>query len=463
MFRKTALRLVLLYTVVFAGILLLFSAVVYAFTDHRVRADEIATMSTAAANLRACRDEQILPGDRDDGEASPLHRGHSSGPGPDGDRLLAEVDETREQHLVYVLLSGTRVVLQTPAGSLTASEASIVARDGLGARPRGVSVAGVPYLGMKVELPRPVRIGDASANAAVILYNRAQDVAFLRELLTILSVSAGFFAVASAGVGFALASRALRPIRRSFEEQRRFVAHASHELRTPLAVMRLQIDRMFRHPGETILDMSEVIASLARETSRLQRLVNDLLTLAKADEGEAVLRLRPVDLATIAREAALRFAPLAEEKGVQLRVSAAETPIVADPDRLLELLSILVDNAIAFTPAGGWVEIDAHASGSAAVLAVRDTGRGIPPEHLPRVFDRFYQADPSRTTRGAGLGLSIAKWIAEAHGGQIRIFSPGSHGTGTEVEVRLPQSRSAEPGRGRFARLLAICYKKNSS
>ncbi|WP_062306268.1 sensor histidine kinase [Alicyclobacillus sendaiensis] len=463
MFRKTALRLVLLYTAVFASILLLFSVVVYAFTDHRVRADEIATMNNAAANLRACRDEQILPGDHGGGEAPLLHRGHAPDPGPDGDRLLAEVDETREQHLVYLLLAGTRVVSQTPIGSFTAAEASALAKEGLGAYPREVNVAGVPYLGMSVALPRPVRVGDANVDEVLLLYNRAQDVAFLRELLTILSVSAGLFAVASAGAGFVLASRALRPIRRSFEDERRFVANASHELRTPLAVMRLQIDRMFRHPGETILDMSEVVASLDRETARLQRLVNDLLALAKADEGEAVLRLKPVDLAALARESARRFAPFAEEKGVELRVLANEAQAVADPDRILELFSILVDNAIAFTPAGGSVEIDSHTSGGDAVLAVRDTGRGIPPEHLPRVFDRFYQVDPSRTTRGAGLGLSIAKWIAEAHGGQIRIFSPGSHGTGTEVEVRLPKRGPRDLKKGRFARLLAMCYKKNSS
>jgi len=462
-FRKTALRLVLLYTAVFASILLLFSVVVYAFTDHRVRADEIATMNDAAANLRACRDEQILPGDHGGGGAPLLHRGHAPDPGPDGDRLLAEVDETREQHLVYLLLAGTRVVSQTPIGSFTAAEASALAREGLSAHPREVAVAGVPYLGMNVALPRPVRVGDASVDDVLLLYNRAQDVAFLRELLTILSVSAGLFAVASAGAGFVLASRALRPIRRSFEDERRFVANASHELRTPLAVMRLQIDRMFRHPGETILDMSEVVASLDRETARLQRLVNDLLSLAKADEGEAVLRLKPVDLAALARESARRFAPLAEEKGVELRVLANDAQAVADPDRILQLLSILVDNAIAFTPAGGLVEIDSHTSGGDAVLAVRDTGQGIPPEHLPRVFDRFYQVDPSRTTRGAGLGLSIAKWIAEAHGGQIRIFSPGSHGTGTEVEVRLPERGPRDLKKGRFARLLAMCYKKNSS
>ncbi|WP_206885634.1 ATP-binding protein [Alicyclobacillus mali (ex Roth et al. 2021)] len=463
MFRKTALRLVLLYNAVFAGILLLFSAVVYAFTDHRVRADEIATMSAAAANLRACRDDQILPGDADGDAAAPLARGHAIPPGPDADRWLAEVNETREQHLVYVLLDGTRVVSQSPTGSFTSSEVALVATYGFGARPREASFGGVPFLGMKVVPPRPVRVGAQSANAVMILYNRAQDVAFLRELLTILSASAGLFSVVSAGAGFALASRALRPIRRSFEEQRRFVANASHELRTPLAVMRLQIDRMFRHPGETIMDVSEIVASLDRETSRLQRLVNDLLALAKADEGEAVIRPKPVDLAAVAREAAQRFAPLAEEKGIELRVSAAEAMVEADADRLQELVGILLDNAIAFTPRGGWVEVRAHLSGSGAILAVCDTGRGIPQEHLPHVFDRFYQADPSRATRGAGLGLSIAKWIAEAHGGQIRIASPGPHGAGTEVEVRLPLRPPAERRSGRFARLRSMCYKKNSS
>ncbi|WP_206830878.1 sensor histidine kinase [Alicyclobacillus fructus] len=463
MFRKTALRLVLLYTAVFAGILLLFSAVVYAFTEHRVRSDEIATMETAAANLRACRDEQILPGDRDDGQQPVPHRGPRSDPGPDGDRFLAEVDETREQHLVYLLLSGTRVVSQTPAGSLTASEAAVVAGEDLGASPRALSVAGVPYLAMKVELPRPVRIGDTPADAAVILYNRASDVAFLRGLLTILSAAAGLFAAASAGIGLVLAGRALHPIRKSFEEQRRFVANASHELRTPIAVMRLQVDRMFRHPGNTILEMSEVVASLDRETNRLQKLVNDLLALAKADEGDGIVRPRPVDLAGIAREAALRFEPMAHEAGVELRVRASEAALEADPDRMLELVSILVDNAIAFTPRGGWVEIGVHTDGEDAALTVRDTGRGIPPEHLPHVFDRFYQADPSRATRGAGLGLSIAKWIAEVHGGEIRISSPGSHGAGTEVEVRLPRTRARVRNRWRFAALFRMCYKKNSS
>ncbi|SIS66390.1 sensor histidine kinase [Alicyclobacillus vulcanalis] len=460
MFRKTALRLVLLYTAVFAGVLLSFSAVVYAFTHHRVRADEVATMNAAAANLRACRDEQILPGDHDDDSLRP--GGHPGGPGP-GDRLLAEADETRAEHLVYVLAAGARVVSQTPAGSLTTAEAEKAVADASGDSPRALTLGGVPYLAMKVTLPRAVRVAGGSADTAVILYNRAVDAAFLRELLAVLTVSAASFALLSAGVGFVLASRALRPIRKSFEDERRFVANASHELRTPLSVMRLQIDRMFRHPAETIFDMSEVVASLARETDRLQRLVNDLLTLAKADEGRVAFSMRAVDLAALAREAVDRFAPVAEERGIELRAMATAARAVADPDRLLELLSILLDNALAFTPRGGLVEVAAHPAEGGAVLAVRDTGQGIPREHLPRVFDRFYQVDPSRSTRGAGLGLSIAKWIAEAHGGTIRVMSPGSFGVGTEVEVVLPNRPPKARPLGRFARLRRLCYKKNSS
>jgi signal transduction histidine kinase len=174
-----------------------------------------------------------------------------------------------------------------------------------------------------------------------------------------------------------------------------------------------------------------------------------MLTLARSDSGDAVLESAPVDLAALARDTVREMRLLAEPKGIDIEAQANGPLVVqGDETRLRELLTILLDNAIKYSGEGAHVRVRVSRSDGKAVATVSDTGRGIPPEALPRVFDRFYRVDKARSREmgGTGLGLAIAKWIADAHGGSIRIDS--SPGRGTTVTIELPARPSQRPSAG---------------
>ncbi len=173
---------------------------------------------------------------------------------------------------------------------------------------------------------------------------------------------------------------------------------------------------------------------------RMERLAQDLLTLARSDAGGLELMTAPVEVAAVAAEVVRRTSPLAQSKGLDLRLQAEsqEATVEADPDRLQQLLLILIDNAIKHTPAGGKVDVRVRRHGQHVQVEVADTGSGIPAEHLPRIFDRFYRADKARARQqgGTGLGLAIAKMLVDAHDGQLQITS--TLGVGTQATVSLP-------------------------
>jgi heavy metal sensor kinase len=229
----------------------------------------------------------------------------------------------------------------------------------------------------------------------------------------------------------------LERIERGVVEQRRFVADASHELRTPLAVMRAELEVALRTHGPD--DDREVLASAAEEVARMSKIVDDLLTLAHRDENRLELLLEPVDLGEIAGGVAAQLRPLADEAKVRLTVEAAPGAVVlADRTRLTQVVSNLVDNAVKYTGAGGTVQVEVWAEPDGAGLAVGDTGAGIAPEHLPKVFDRFYRLDAARTRAqgGSGLGLAICRELVEAHGG--RLWAESSLGVGSTFSLALP-------------------------
>jgi len=232
--------------------------------------------------------------------------------------------------------------------------------------------------------------------------------------------------------GLFLTGRALVPVRAAFDQQRRFVADASHELRTPLALLRLEAEDLAHR-----LNAPAEARPLARQVDRLGRLIDNLLSLARMDEGAQPLEREPVHVESLLRSAAAQAKPLAAA-GVRVDNDApSDLWVAGDPDRLHQLLLILVDNAARATPPYGTIRLTAARSGGTTTLTVTDTGTGIPAEHLPHVFDRFYRADKarSRASGGTGLGLSIAREIVRAHGGEITLNS--QEGKGTEVSVRL--------------------------
>jgi signal transduction histidine kinase len=232
--------------------------------------------------------------------------------------------------------------------------------------------------------------------------------------------------------------RALAPIRASFDAQLRFVADASHELRTPAALIRATAEVLAR---ESLVspEAGPLIDDIVAESDRLGRLVGDLLTLSTGGSTDLVLDARPVDLAELARTIVRRVEPLAGERGVGIVVDApASVSVEGDRDRLLQLILILVDNAIDHAPPGTPVQVAIERRGSSAVLAVTDQGPGIPADARERIFQPFARLDArSRRRRGgAGLGLAIARRLVVAHGGRIGVV-PGPAG-GARFEVILP-------------------------
>ncbi|HEY7223288.1 MAG TPA: HAMP domain-containing sensor histidine kinase [Micromonosporaceae bacterium] len=219
--------------------------------------------------------------------------------------------------------------------------------------------------------------------------------------------------------------------------QQRFTADASHELRTPLTTIRNNAEFLLQHPQAREEDRSAALGDIAGESRRLSRLVDNLLTLARADGG-VTLRREPVDLAAVAEPVCRQAAALHPQRRIDFSATPARA-VVGDADLLTQLLWILVDNAVRFTERAGtpgrvWVAVTQR--GSRVHLTVADNGTGIPPGSEQRIFERFYRADESRSGRGAGLGLAIAAWIVREHAGEI-VAANNDHG-GATFSVDLP-------------------------
>jgi signal transduction histidine kinase len=227
----------------------------------------------------------------------------------------------------------------------------------------------------------------------------------------------------------------------AFDRQKQFTSDASHEMRTPLAVMRGDIEITLRRE-RTVEEYQRVLGSTLEEIVRLSRLVEDLLLLTRADIGKFELQCRPVSLSRLGRDLIDYIAPLARQQGQELllRLPKDDELIVnADENRLRQLLLNLIDNAIKYTDSGGVIELSLSAEDGQVVIRVRDNGRGISSEDLPRIFDRFFRRSKltsETSVAGSGLGLSISKWIVESHGGRIDVRS--SPGEGTEFIVTIP-------------------------
>jgi signal transduction histidine kinase len=262
----------------------------------------------------------------------------------------------------------------------------------------------------------------------------------LRTLVLVFGAGGGAALALSAGAGYWLAGCTLRPIRESLETQRRFVSDASHELRTPIAVVKANNELLLRHPDQTVEANLDQVEAIAVESDHMARLVSDLLTLARADEGRAELTPERFDLAALAAEVARDMEPLADSRGLTLRTRFSPANIRGDSQRLRQLATILVDNALKYTPAGGTVSVSCAPAGRNVEMSVADTGPGIAAAEHARVFDRFYRVDKSRSRAegGSGLGLAIARWIAEAHGGRITLQS--RPGAGSTFTLRIPAS-----------------------
>jgi signal transduction histidine kinase len=260
----------------------------------------------------------------------------------------------------------------------------------------------------------------------------------VRRLIETL-IGAGLLAVVPLLIGgYHLARLSTRPVEEAFEHRRRFVAEAAHELRTPLAILRAETSTLVAQARDAEAD-GAALQRIDDEAARLGRIADDLFTLARADAGESP-RPQAVYLDDVASDAVEAAGALATQRGVRLELGRfEEAPVKGDPELIRRLVLILLDNALKYTPAGGQVRVDVVHQDGHSVLSVNDTGIGMGPEDLSRIFDRFYRGARARAQAGgAGLGLSIAHWIAAAHGAVIDVDS--GPGRGTRMRVRFPDA-----------------------
>ena len=238
----------------------------------------------------------------------------------------------------------------------------------------------------------------------------------------------------------------LARLEQSFASLRRFTADASHELKTPLMVLRAGVERGLTHP-HTPRDVMQGLDETLDQINQMTEMVDDLLTLARADEGRAPLALEETDLRELVADVSETAGMLGEDGKLTVTTEVPDEPVrlAVDRHRIRELLLNLVTNAIKYTPPGGTVGLTLGTGDDHATLVVSDSGIGIAPGDLPHIFDRFWRADPARSRTGdrpgVGLGLAITKWIAEAHGGSITVQS--RPGRGSVFTVRLPRNGRA--------------------
>jgi heavy metal sensor kinase len=235
----------------------------------------------------------------------------------------------------------------------------------------------------------------------------------------------------------------LQRLEASVDEMRQFSAALAHELRTPLAALRGEIETTLLH-SRTPDEYQRGLVSQLEDIDKLGRMVSQLLTLARAESGEIDLATERLDLSALAQSIVGQLETVAEAKGLELVCDAPEpVNVIGDLGWLERLVLNLLDNAIKFTPAGGRVSLSVAERGDRAELVVRDTGIGVPAADLPHIFERFYRADSARSpqTEGTGLGLTLAKWIADRHGATISAASEPGAGAGTTVTVIFQLAR----------------------
>jgi len=459
--RTIRVRLTLWYVALLAVILLVFSGVLYVSLAERLAAEGDRALQAATQQVAASLEVA------------------------DGRLGVGDALDTLPSGTVVVLYdaTGRPVLANGPRASLPVLAAALRPDAPGGQRFQTVQLQGDAWRVLTTPL------GDGAQPVAILQIARSEEdgTVALRQLVLLMALAVPATLLVAIAGGLFLAGRALDPIDRitrtaaqigaedlsqrigcaqqadelgrlaatfdhmlerleaAFQRQRQFTADASHELRTPLAMLASTIDvalQRRRAPAE----YQRLLASLREDAAWLNQLLGDLLTLARADAGHDALEREVLDMQELATQVVTAMQPLAEARGVRLLRGHSDAVLVlGDQTRLLQLLVNLVDNGLKYTAPSGWVRVSVRQDAASAVLAVTDSGAGIAPEHLPHIFERFYRAAAARdrAAGGAGLGLAICSWIAEAHGGTIAAQS--AVGRGTTMTVRLPAAPRPAP------------------
>ena len=240
-------------------------------------------------------------------------------------------------------------------------------------------------------------------------------------------------------ISFYLTNKALKPIKETFEKQKQFIADASHELKTPLTIIKTNTSLVLSNPNDTVKNQSKWINYISSQCDRMSELVNEMLSLAKLDVEENKIELQSINMSKVVQSIMLGFDAIIFENGIELEENISNDIFInGDTEDIKKLFNILMDNAIKHCNKGGKITVDLFKDKNKIKLIVKNTGEGIEPEYLEKIFERFYRVDTSRVreTGGYGLGLSIAKSITTQHKG--RIYAKSNVGEDTTFIVELP-------------------------
>jgi signal transduction histidine kinase len=413
---RLRLRLTIWYVATFGLIIFLLGMGLFAVITYQISQQLDDSLKSATTELvRAARIREVE-------EASP--RGH----------VIDAVDELNiPDRVLYLLdLQGNPIKPSHPDNSVRQA-----ARDAgrVGQVTRGYDLPEDKTLRLHA-----VRFKLASGHqlVAVAVADQVELEDKYADLITAFVVIAFAALFLLAAGGFILVRKSTAPIERSIESMRRFMADAAHELRTPITILRTRAEVALQQPREAA-NYVDALRGVEAEARRLGGIVDSLLVLARADTGERQIDKERVFLDDIAVDAAGAAEIVARQKDVQLTVDEfEETPIEGDPGLVRQMIMIVLDNAVKFTDAGGQVHVRVSMHGDVPTFVVEDTGVGIKQEELSRVFQRFFRGETARSrTDGAGLGLSIARWIAREHGAEISLTSEA--GSGTQVIITFPR------------------------
>jgi signal transduction histidine kinase len=446
MFSRIRLSLTLWYVAVLLGIVAVIAGVTYAVLYESLSSEVDDSLESSARQITAQISEDSLA----------AVEGNAEGPefedeGDEDHEDSESEEEEREEHGVrfFGATSGdTFYLVLDPAGSLVLN-------------PLNVNVPGIPDASSASEAAQDgsdwqtltsestdyrlysEAVRHDGATIAVVQVGRSleEHQEQLRMLIVVLAgTGVGGLGLAAAG-GLFVAGRALRPVREAFSRQRAFVADASHELRTPLTLLRGNAEIMQMEAGDRLSPAdSRALSEIVRQAGQIERLIGDMSTLARMDEGQLLLHPAPIDAAPLLQEAATDARALSGDKVLDIDVETrGDLHLIADEARVREVLLGLVDNAVRYTPAGGKIMLIGTGSDAFCDLVVSDTGPGIPPQQWEHIFERFYRVDASRSRQegGSGLGLAIGRAIAEAHGGTLTVS--GNQGAGAVFTLRLPR------------------------
>jgi len=298
---------------------------------------------------------------------------------------------------------------------------------------------GMQRMLMQKALPLPVPQGNARPLRVIFEQNPELIKEVRNRLFVLLALINGTILVAAGGLGYWLAGITLKPIQKMVEEQNRFISDASHELKTPLTSLKAAFEVHLRNPKRNQKEADLVIKESITEVDKLQKLSESLLQLAHFQRPNGHFSFALIDLSSVIRNATKKMTASAKVKEITFKYSGQKLHTRGDKDSLEQLLVILLDNAIKYSPKGKTITVKLTKADKRVKIEVADQGRGIEPKDLPKIFERFYRADKARTNNqenGYGLGLAIAEEIVKNHQGSITVESKPN--VGSTFKISLP-------------------------